>query len=175
MLALSAAAAMASFWFVFVGVPHRSETSARPNDTARTRVEAPAADMTTTTQTADASIDESMLLDPEQDYSGLSQAATPPQISHRGAKRRLRSPAHRVPADLALGRARRPVHRHSGIAGPPDISHADGRGQSSAGDTGDYVLTPVSAESDTDSPGEYVMGSVVLSGRTTDTEVARGW
>ncbi|HLJ56373.1 MAG TPA: zf-HC2 domain-containing protein [Chthonomonadaceae bacterium] len=54
-----------------------------------------------------------------------------------------------------------------------DYSGVDGARASGGADSTDYVLTPVSAESD--APATYVMGSVVMTGRSADAEEARGW
>jgi hypothetical protein len=64
----------------------------------------------------------------------------------------------------------------------PDYAHMDGRHAANSTDSPDYVLTPVSATSDSDSAADYVMGSIVMTGRfsgtgssSDDTEEARGW
>lgn len=96
---------------------------------------------------------------------------------------RFRSLRHTAfhPARLALGG---PSTRHRQLAGIPartrsartlDYAHMDGRPTANTRDNSDYVLTPVSVASESDSATDYVMGSVVMSGRSTDTEVARGW
>jgi hypothetical protein len=62
----------------------------------------------------------------------------------------------------------------------PDYAHMDGRHAANSGDSTDYVLTPVSATSDSDSAADYVMGSIVMPGRSggagsEDTVEVRGW
>ncbi len=84
-------------------------------------------------------------------------------------------------AQLALGVPSAGHRRIAGVSSQTrsgrrlDYAHMDGRSSANTGDNSDYVLTHVSAVSESEATADYVMGRVMMSVRSTDAEVARGW
>lgn len=129
----------------------------------------PYSDVASRGQLTNAEIADALAAADSGDNSAPSQS-----VSHPHIRRVLRRP-------VQLADARPAVHSYA-VAGkikrrsrPTSDAHLDGRGASGAGDQSDYVLTPVSATSESDAGAEYVMGSVMMTARSSDTEVASGW
>jgi anti-sigma factor RsiW len=81
-----------------------------------------------------------------------------------------------VAAASTAGRPRLVATRSPLRRGAPKISARQDDGAASANVEGSgYVLTPVAATSESDMSTQYVMGSVVMSSRSADPEVASGW
>ena len=124
----------------------------------------------------------SSTIDPQELREFANAPIRRPQTAVR-TPARLRSPHSWSRHPVQLARAEPSVERrHVAVstartrpAAHYDYSHMDGRSASTSGDNSDYVLTPVSAVSDSDAAAHYVMGSVVMSGRSSDDEVAHGW
>ncbi len=121
-------------------------------------------------------------IDPETLYAYADEVSgtNAPNGASASSIRPLRRPLHH-PTQLAEGG---PSGGHRRFAGSPgrarlgralDYAHMDGKSAANGRDNSDYVLTPISAEAEPDSATDYVMGSVLTTGRSSDAEVARGW
>ena len=121
-------------------------------------------------------------IDPEE-LSAFANAhndrSMPANTASASLKSIRRAPLHF--AQLALGGPSAGHRRIAGVSSRTqagrklDYAHMDGRSSANASDNSDYVLTPVSAVSESDATADYVMGRVMMPGRSTDAEVARGW
>lgn len=113
---------------------------------------------------------------PSRSAGGHKIRRGPPVVVNSSGLRRI----PRRPMRLADART---ILRHTysdGIHGARrasariDSRHLDGAGSSAGSEAREYVLSPVSATSDSEYGADYVMGGVMMNGRATETEEARG-
>jgi len=122
------------------------------------------------------SLDEAMTqrLGPDYEYRLNADSGNSGGDSNRN--RTIRQPQRIALGGASEGRTRYAVsgrrnHRNSRL----NFATMDGKAGGNGVDGNDYVLTPVSTVADSENGTDYVMGGMVMSGRTSDTEVARGW
>lgn len=176
------AVAAAALVLVVMGRPFGS-APARTDDPGRIADTVPAASAPATVAHDDVNSDPYEAFGGDDATESPVDAAVRPKarVLHSGepaARRRRWHPSTRIAAADA-GTHRVPgsvthVTKHSQVA-LNDRHAGNHESEQNAENTTDYVLTPVSTTSDGDSGTEYVMGSVIMSTRSGDMEVANGW